>query len=125
MTIIFSPLKFNYVKPIFCLAENTKKKQNYVAKFFPIDTIENKNRIISEIIKIIRVKRPTIANFNAYSLTDFLGRNNVTIFTEFLRNGSLADIFNKNKKDVLNYNFNNTDRQIILIGISHENEMPT
>ena len=77
-----------------------------------------KQSIIREIGIIIRVQHPTLIKFHGFSLKDFEGNDNITILMDYPTNGSLAGAI-KNKQNLLSNNkYDNTTRQIILVGIS-------
>ena len=60
---------------------------------------------------LIQLNHPTIINFIGFSRTDFSGNNNYTLIFEYTSNKSLVNFLDTN-------NLDNTDRQIILSGIS-------
>lgn len=67
---------------------------------------------------MIRRKNPTIINFIGYSFQDFMKQNNMTIFMDLAQNGSLESLLQKVKKSIADIRYDNTIRQIILIGIA-------
>ena len=73
-----------------------------------------KIHILREIKILIQVQHPTIIRFYGFSYRDCEHKNNITIFLEFMENGSLEKYISGKNKDKLN----NTQRQIILIGIA-------
>lgn len=103
------------------LVENKSTKEQFAAKVIiaPDDTAKFKKMINLEIGILIRCQHPTIIQFIGYSTQDFYDQNNVTIIMEHAKNGSLEDILKKVKKSLADINYNNTTRQIILIGIAH------
>ena len=100
--------------------------QNKTTGVFSAAKVINKHRdesqyklmINREIGIMIRCQHPTIINFFGYSLKDFSDQNNVTIFMQLAEKGSLSDVLQKIQKGLLNDNYDNTTRQIILIGIA-------
>ena len=53
-----------------------------------------------------------------YSLIDFNNQRNVTIFMDLAQKGSLATLLKKSQKGLLEDIFDNTKKQIILVGIA-------
>ena len=64
-----------------------------------------------------RCQHPTIIKFRGFSLKDFLGNENVTLFMDLAPNGSLHQFLEKVRKRKFKLEYTNTHRQIILIGI--------
>lgn len=104
---------------VYSIKEN-KTNQLYAAKVIKYSGEEDdyKKMINREITIMVYIKHPTIIKFYGYSLTDFRGDKNVTIIMELFKNGSLSDCLSKIKKGQNVSNYNNTARQIILIGIA-------
>ena len=100
--------------------KNTKKK--FAAKTNLINTgmsIRQGRQIISrEVGILIRVKHPTIISFRGYSTRDFTGNQNITILMDYMKGGSLSDLIKLENRGLAPSNYDNTKRQIILIGIS-------
>lgn len=100
--------------------QNINTGQKTAAKV--INTIPNesqhKTMINREIGIMIRCKHPTIVKFVGYSFKDLFDQKNVTIFMEFAEKGTLADALEKVKKGLADDNYDNTTRQIILVGIA-------
>ncbi|KAK8871756.1 hypothetical protein M9Y10_007496 [Tritrichomonas musculus] len=82
------------------------------------DEAQYKKMINREIGIMVRSKHPTIVRFIGYSPQDFKGKNNVTIFMELSKKGSLADFLLKLQNGLLEDIYDNTNRQIILVGIA-------
>lgn len=68
---------------------------------------------------MMQINHHSIVKFHGYSLTDFEGENNVTIFMELVIGESLESVLDKAQKGLANIKYDNTSRQIILIGIAH------
>ncbi|KAK8850271.1 hypothetical protein M9Y10_018399 [Tritrichomonas musculus] len=83
------------------------------------DESQYKKMINREIGIMIRCQHPTIIKFVGYSLKDFNDQANVTIFMDLAKKGSLSDYLEKVRKGLSDILFDNTVRQIILIGISY------
>lgn len=82
------------------------------------DKKQYKKSINREVSILMRFQHPTIIKFYGYSLTDFEGKENVTILMELSEKGSLAKLLENNKKGLSDLKYDNTYRQIILIGIA-------
>ncbi|KAK8839529.1 hypothetical protein M9Y10_031888 [Tritrichomonas musculus] len=99
---------------------NKKTNKILAAKVLHTKLDENqyKKMINQEIGIMIRCKHPTIIKFYGFSSKDFVDQQNVTIFMEFAEKGSLADYLDKSRKGLSDVLFDNTVRQIILVGIA-------
>ncbi|KAK8837239.1 hypothetical protein M9Y10_036668 [Tritrichomonas musculus] len=100
--------------------ENNNTKNIYAAKIINTHRGDLQyNRMINREIGImIKCKHPTIINIIGFSLKDFNNQSNVTIFMQLAKRGSLYDFLQKVQKGLLNCTYDNTNRQIILIGIA-------
>lgn len=97
-----------------------KTKQLYIAKVIRCCNEEDiKKSLEREIGIMIASNHKTIIKMIGYSQTDLNYEDNPTIIMENVRNGSLSDILNKIRKNVIVKNYTNTTRQIILIGIAN------
>lgn len=98
---------------------NTKTNEIFAAKRF-IRKHDYENIIADREIKIMmQINHHSIVKFHGYSLTDLEGENNVTIFMELVIGESLESVLDKAQKGLANIKYDNTSRQIILIGIAH------
>lgn len=77
-----------------------------------------KKMINLEIGILIHFQHPTIINCIGYSYQDFFNQKNVTIIMEYAKNGSLADLLTKSRNSLADFDFDDTARQIILIGVA-------
>lgn len=95
-------------------------KKNYAAKIIKsyLFKEDDKKNIENEIKIMTTIDHPAIIKYYGYSLLDFKLNPNIIIFTELLKNGSLKNIIAKAKQSNLPKNYDNTCRQIILIGIA-------
>lgn len=109
--IILRKIKSDSPCPVYSVI-NQKTGQIYAAKVLKADkNDEEYNKIIKKIIGIlVDCQHPTLIKFFGYSLKDFDGQNNATIFMELSQN-SLSDLLKNNL-------INDTNRQIILVGIA-------
>lgn len=104
---------------LVCLVQDKKTHQVYAAKIIhSSETEQNKVMINREIGIMIRMQHPTIIKFYGYSLTDFEGKNHVTLLLQYAKNGSLASYLKKVQNGLADHNYDNTTRQKILIGIA-------
>ena len=71
-----------------------------------------------EVRILMQIQHPTIIKFRGFSNIDFNGNKNVTILMDYMKEGSLADLISKESKGLCSINYDNTKRQIILIGIA-------
>ena len=116
---LVDPNKFEDVKEIkkggFSTLYLVKNKDtgNYMAA--KIINHHNKKAINREIAFSIKCSGHSGFNkFYGFSKTDFFKNNDVTLFMEFQKNGSLADILRKTPNTL-----DNTNRQIILLGVAN------
>ncbi|KAK8835133.1 hypothetical protein M9Y10_025495 [Tritrichomonas musculus] len=98
--------------------KNTSKE--YAAKVIPYKGEESQYRqmINREIGILMRVQHPTIIKFYGYSLHDFNNNKNVTIIMQLAANGSLSAAIKKVRQGLADLMYDNTVRQIILVGIA-------
>lgn len=97
-----------------------KTGKNYAAKILKnsLFKADDKAKIENEIEILTNAKHPTIIEYFGYSLLDFCLDSNIVIFTEYATNGSLGELISRNKRSKPPPNYDNTNRQIILIGIA-------
>ena len=102
------------------LVRDKVSRQKYAAKVILYSSKEEsyKKMINNEISIMIRIRHPTLISFFGYSLEDFEGKKNVTILMEYLEKGSLAEYIKKIQSCLADQEYDNTHRQIILIGIA-------
>lgn len=74
--------------------------------------------ISREVGILIKVKHPTIIRFQGFSSRDFKGEKNITILMDFMKSGSLSDLLELEHNGFCPENYDNTKRQIMLIGIA-------
>lgn len=103
-----------------CSVENTETGDILAAKVLDThkDDKSYKRMINREIGIMIRCQHPTIIKFEGYSLRDFNDKNNVMIFMELAKKGSLADYLKKVQNGLVEDTYDNTNRQIILVGVA-------
>ena len=87
----------------------------YAAKIFKILNSQNELQINREIKISSQIKHPSIIKFIGYSNTDFAGYDIPVIITEYMKNGSLSEII---QKDTKNKYLTDTKKLIILYGIA-------
>ena len=101
-------------------AKNLKTNETTAAKVINLKEGDENSKIMinREIGIMARCKHPTIVKFKGFSLNDFHNEKNITIFMEYMAKGSLTSFLQKVKKSLLDEAYDNTNRQIILIGIA-------
>lgn len=100
------------------LVQDKKTKQKYAAKMIHSEAEQSKTLINREIGIMIRMQHPTIIKFYGYSLTDFEGKDHVTLLLQFAKNGSLANFLKNVRSGLADHMYDNTARQKILVGIA-------
>lgn len=98
--------------------QNKKTKEYLAAKVMKINGKQDILFINREIRTMIHFNHPTIIKFRGYSLKDFWGQKNVTIFMDLAKNRSLKDVLKKCSNGLSPEQYDNTAKQIILIGIA-------
>ena len=114
-----------------CSVENLETGEYCAAKVLDThkDPMQYKRMINREIGIMIRCQHPTIIKFMGYSLHDFDAKNNVMIFMELAKKGSLAELLQKVQNGLVEDIYDNTTRQIILVGVArgmmflHQNQI--
>lgn len=104
---------------IIHLVLNKKTKKEYAAKTNLIQAgSQNKLFVSREVRILIKIQHPTIIQFRGFSYQDFNGNDNVTILMDYMKFGSLSDLIEQEEKGLCPLNYDNTRRQIILVGIA-------
>ncbi|KAK8888185.1 hypothetical protein M9Y10_039249 [Tritrichomonas musculus] len=104
---------------IIYLAQNKINGEEYAAKTNLIQNESLSKLLISREIRIMsQFQHPTIIQFKGFSFLDFDGCQNITILMEYMKNGSLATLIDLETKSLCPSNYDNTKRQIILVGIA-------
>lgn len=104
---------------IIDLVRNKKTGDEYAAKTNLIKTKpQNRRLILREVRILIQVQHPTIIQFRGFSYFDFAGEKNIVILMDHMKYGSLSDLIEKESKSLCPLDFDNTKKQIILIGIA-------
>ena len=107
---------------VISLVRDKNTGKQYAAKTNLIDagiSLRRGKQLISrEVGILIRVKHPTIICFKGYSPIDFDGKRNITILMDYMKGGSLSELISLEGRGLSPKNYDNTKRQIILIGIS-------
>ena len=106
-----------------CVYLIRKKNTNeyYAAKIIKYFNEETTYKLMinREISIMMRITHSTLIRFIGYSLEDFEGNNNVTIIMEYHEKGSLSKYLQDSRTGNADIEFDNTKRQIILIGIAY------
>lgn len=100
---------------IIHIVENKENHKKYATK---TQFIHNKRYIFREIDILIFAHHPTIIQFKGFSYTDFNKEENITILMEYMEKGSLQKYIELESKCLKPNEYNNTQKQIILIGIA-------
>lgn len=80
---------------------------------------EQRMQLIAREIGILaRVQHPTIIKFHGFSLHDFEDKKNPTIIMDYMEKGSLLNLLLNEQKGLGPDNWDNTRRQIVLVGIA-------
>ena len=100
--------------------EEKATKKKYAAKVIKI--IDENDKDVLEMIKrevsiMMRVVHPTIVRF--YGYCEIPNKKSVMILMELFKRGSLDDLLKEEQKSLADPDYDNTIRQIILIGISY------
>ena len=105
---------------IYEIQEKISKNKKYAAKiiFFDSSKQEDKTMIYREIEIMMRCRHPTLIKMIGFSTKDFFDENNIPIIMDLAMNGSLSDIIKKASSGLAPHNYDNTAKQIILIGIA-------
>ena len=106
---------------VIYLVLNKQTSERLVAKVNINTNIMNDRQsqfVKREISILMHVQHQTIIPLRGFSLFDFDGNQNVTIFMDYMKNGSLLSLLDKEKDKICPSGYNNTKRQIILAGIA-------
>ena len=99
---------------------NKSTNETLAAKVILSGNSEKMKKMIEREINImIKVAHQTIIKFRGFSLEDFSENQNVTIIMDFAKRGSLSDILNLISQGLTPEEYDNTTRQIILIGVAY------
>lgn len=106
---------------IVYLVRNRNTNKQYAAKVNQaFDDIELYKRCsIREITIMMQIQNPTIIGFRGFSFQDFYGSDNVTLLMDFAERGSLYNMLVKEQKSQADLDYDNTTKQIIMIGIAY------
>ena len=94
----------------------------YAAKIIECDNIENEKEFNQDVECEVRImmycQNPTIISFLGYSKIDLYSENNITIIMKLAENGPLSKVLKKIQSLNCPNDYNDTSRQIILVGIA-------
>ena len=100
--------------------EEKKTAEHYAAKIIITGSSRQDSEMVNREVQILmRIQNPTLLGFRGFSTTDFSGNKNITIFMDLVENGTLEEVLDKVQKSLAYDNYNNTTRQIILVGIAY------
>ncbi|OHS96662.1 hypothetical protein TRFO_09815 [Tritrichomonas foetus] len=74
---------------------------------------------IREINILSQMKHPSIVEMKGVSFQNFAKESHITIIMEYMKHGSLQQILEKERKGQVSFEYNNTNRQIIITGIAN------
>lgn len=104
-------------------AINKKDHKIYAVKLFNSDSNFNGRQqmlILRESLTLHKLDHPSIVKFIGVNFQSFKNPKILepAIITEFISNGSLKEIINKERKSIANHSWNATKKYIILLGVS-------
>lgn len=92
----------------------------YAAKSSEEDVSEvSMIHLLREINILMQTQHQTIIQFEGISFSDFEGKDRITIFMNYAENKSLASLIDKSTRSLLPSDFDDTNWQIIIIGIAY------
>ena len=104
---------------IITFVRNKNTGKRYAAKTsYREMTSQERKFVLRELNILMKVQHPTIIQFEGISYNDFQGNDNLTIFMDYMENGALSDLIEKESRSLLPSDFDDTKRQIILAGIA-------
>lgn len=106
------------------IVKNNKDDKEYAAKIIEVEDFFNGREqmlFLRESLILYNLHHPSIVHFIGINFQSFLDPRQMspTIITEFLPNGSLKEILDKEKKSIADPGWNPTKKYISLIGISN------
>lgn len=105
------------ISPNLYIVQNKKTGKKYTSETYQIQINNQNEQFISHDCNIlIQTQDQTINQYRGFSVKDLKGENNFTTLMDYTSNVSLSTILSKKK---LPSNFDNTIKQIILVGIAH------
>lgn len=105
---------------IINLVKSRKTEKEFITKTNLVQIKSQHPQLISREINILfQIQNPSIIQYHGFSFHDFNGNANITVFMDYMRNGSLTNLLKKENKAHSNSFFTNTHRQILITGISY------
>lgn len=105
---------------VYCV-KHLETEELFAAKVIQkVDSSDEDGRraILNEVKVLKQCLHPTLIHFYGLSTEDFYGDSRFTLFFEYCKNGSLENLLNDVQHGTFNSLYDNTMRQIILIGIA-------
>ncbi|KAK8870184.1 hypothetical protein M9Y10_008061 [Tritrichomonas musculus] len=99
--------------------KDKKTDKHFAAKVIKYENEQTKEMTNREIQIMVRISHPTLVKFRGFSLKDFSNNDNITILMDIVERGSLYSILRDSRNGFADKNYDDTSRQIILIGISY------
>ncbi|KAK8846002.1 hypothetical protein M9Y10_020947 [Tritrichomonas musculus] len=123
---LFDPKDYKFVSNLGAggfglidLVKNIDTGKEYIMKTCIYQSNTTEKLFISREIRIlILIQHPTIIQFRGFSYTGLRGFQNITILMDYKRNGSLSNLLELERKGLCPDIFDDTKKQIILIGIA-------
>lgn len=104
---------------IISLVKHKKSGEEYAAKTNLITTKSQNKKYVSREVRILsQMQHATMIGFRGFSYVDFQGEPNITILMDYMKQGSLANLIEQETSSLCPPNYDNTKRQIILVGIA-------
>lgn len=104
---------------IIYFVQHKKTGKRYASKTsYHKTSPEQRKFILRELNILLKIQHPTIVHFEGFTFNDILGNETITLFIDYMEQGTLYDLLEKERQGLLPHEFDNTKRQIILIGIS-------
>ncbi|KAK8883844.1 hypothetical protein M9Y10_042943 [Tritrichomonas musculus] len=105
------------------VVNNTKDGKQYAAKLLnPDNMLKSKDQmmLLREVQILCKLDHPSIVKFYGINFHSFLNPTQLepTILTEYLKNGSLKKVLDKEKNSIADLNWSPTKKYINLLGIS-------
>ncbi|KAK8872006.1 hypothetical protein M9Y10_007760 [Tritrichomonas musculus] len=116
---IFKPAKESKLSRVYFVKDKRTNKKYAAKSSLQEQDPQQQLFILREINILMRIQHRTIVGFEGVSFLDFEKHDKITIFINYIERGSLADLLNDERLSLLPIEYDDTSRQIILVGISY------
>ena len=116
---IFKPAKESKLSRVYFVKDKRTNKKYAAKSSLQEQDPQQQLFILREINILMRIQHRTIVGFEGVSFQDFEKHDKITIFINYIERGSLADLLNDERLSRLPIEYDDTSRQIILVGISY------